>query len=160
MFLWVLHFVSVQKRVGWLAQEAQSRLHSAFRPRTARCYALLFRCFIGFCVCSHVNLNKVSIRCILAYLEFLVKNGVSTNMVANHVSATKAQFIMYDLNYDVFDHPKVKYYIRALRIIRPQVMVKRNIMSLEVLKSLINECNFIYAGKIFKAIFLTAFLGF
>ena len=158
--LWVLHFVSGQKRVGRLAQKARSRLHSAFRPKTARCYTLLFRCFNGFCICSHVSLNKVSLMCILVYLAILVKNGVFTNMVANHVSGIKAQFIMYDLNYCVFDHSKVKYYIRALKINCLHVMVKMNIMSLEVLKQLINECNFIYAGKVFQAIFLIAFFGF
>ena len=94
--------------------------------------------------------------CILAYLEFLVKHCVSTNMVTNYV----AQFIMYDLNGSVLDLSKVKYFIRALKIRQIQVMIKRNFISLDILKCLINECNFIYAGKVFKAIFLMAFFGF
>ena len=45
---------------------------------------------------------------ILVYLEFLVTNGVSTNMVANHVSAVKPQFIMNDLNCSMLDNLKVR----------------------------------------------------
>ena len=53
-----------------------------------------------------MNLQSVSLVTILAYLEFLVKNNVSVNMVANHVSAIKAKFIMYDLQYAILDQPK------------------------------------------------------
>ena len=53
-----------------------------------------------------MNLQSVSLVTILAYLEFLVKNNVSVNMVANHVSAIKAVFIMYDLQYAILDQPK------------------------------------------------------
>ena len=113
-------------------------------------------------MCSKMNLQSVSLVTILAYLEFLVKNSVSVNMVANHVSAIKAKFIMYDLQYAILDHPKVRYFIRSLKINRPLVQVKRNIMSLQVLQNLVRECNFIFAGKkkVFKAIFLMAFFGF
>ena len=98
-------------------------------------------------MCSKMNLQSVSLVTILAYLEFLVKNSVSVNMVANHVSAIKAKFIMYDLQYAILDHPKVRYFIRSLKINRPLVQVKRNIMSLQVLQNLVRECNFIFAGK-------------
>ena len=146
--------------MGHLAGEAQARVSRAFRPKTTKCYNMLFRIFVGFCVCSKMSLQSVSLVTILAYLEFLVKNNVSVNMVANHVSAIKAKFIMYDLQYVILDHPKVRYFIRSLKINRPLVQVKRNIMSLQVLQNLVRECNFIFAGKVFKAIFLMAFFGF
>ena len=94
---------------------------------------------------------------ILAYLEYLVRNNVSVNIVANHVSAIKPKFIMYDLDYAILDHPKVRYFIRSLKINRPLTVVKRNILSLQVLKSLVHECNYIFAGQVFKAIFLWPF---
>ena len=66
---------------------------------------MLFRIFVGFCLCSKIMLQSVTLVNILAYLEFLVKNNVSVNMVANHVSAIKAKFIMFDLDYAILDHP-------------------------------------------------------
>ena len=76
------------------------------------------------------------------------------------MSAIKAKFIMFDLDHAILDHPKVRYFVRSLKINRPLVVVKRNIMSLQVLSNLVKECNFIFAGKVFKAIFLMAFFGF
>ena len=120
---------------------------------------MLFRIFVGFCLCSKVRLQRVTLVTILAYFEFLVKNNVSVNMVANHVSAIKAKFIMFDLDYSILEHPKVRYFVRSLKINGPLVVVKRN-MSLQVLNNLVKECNFIFAGRVFKAIFLMAFFGF
>ena len=120
---------------------------------------MLFRIFLGFCECSKIRLQNVTLVTILAYLEFLVKSNVSVNMVANHMSAIKAKFIMFDLDYTMLDHSKVRYFIRSLIINRPLVVVKRN-MSLQILENLVRECNFIFAGKVFKAIFLMAFSGF
>ena len=38
-----------------LVQEANSRIKAAFRPETRRCYELLFRLFVGFCVCCAID---------------------------------------------------------------------------------------------------------
>ena len=103
---------------------------------------MLFTVFVGYCTCSKISLKG----------EYLVRNNVSVNMVANHVSAIKTKFIMYDLDYAILDHPKVWYV--SLKINRPLSIVKTNVMSLQVLKSLVDECNYI-----FKAIFLWPFSG-
>ena len=114
-----------------LVQEANSRIKAAFRPETRRCYELLFRLFVGFCVCCAIDVASPTISVIMAYLEYLVKNEVSINMVANHVSALKAQFIIYGLPFQLLDHPEIKYFIKSLKINRPLTSVTRNIMSLK-----------------------------
>ena len=106
---------------------------------------MLFRCFVGFCICSAMELIAVDLSCILAYMEFLPKNSVSADMVANHVSALKAMFTLYGMKYALLDDLHT---------------VQRNIMSLEVLKDLVSHCDSIYSGQVFKAIFLIAFFGF
>ena len=121
---------------------------------------MLFRCFLGFCICSAMELVAVDLSCILAYLEFLAKNSVSADMVANHVSALKAMFTLYGLKHTLLDDQKVKYFVRSMRLTRPLHTVKRNIMSLQVLKDLVSQCDTIYSGQVFKAIFLIAFFGF
>ena len=121
---------------------------------------MLFRCFVGFCICSAMDPIAIDLSCILAYLEFLAKHSVSADMVANYVSALKAMFTLYGLKYSLPDDPKVKYFIRSMRLMRPLHTLQRNIMSLEVVKSLISHCDSIYLGQVFKAIFLIAFFGF
>ena len=53
----------------------------------------------------------------MEYLEFLVKKQVSVSMIANHVSAVKAQFIIYGLPFHILEHPEIKYFIKSLKII-------------------------------------------
>ena len=45
---------------------------------------------------------------VLAYLEFLVKNNVSIHMIANHVSAIIAMAVVYSINYQIMDHPRIR----------------------------------------------------
>ena len=121
---------------------------------------MLFRLFVAFCICAKFDVIHVTLQCVLAYLEFLARNNVSPNMVANHVSALKSKFIMYDLNYHLLEHPKIRYFVRSMKINRPLIPVVRNIMSIETLTRLVLECDGIYGGKVFKAIFLMGFFGF
>ena len=140
--------------------DANNRIKAAFRPKTRRCYEILFRLFVGFCLCSGVDLCSLDLSCVIAYLEFLVKNKVSVNMIANHVSALKAQFIMYGLPFHILQHPKIRYFQKSLKINRPPSSVTRNIISLPILSTLVHQCSTIPFGRVFKSIFLIAFFGF
>ena len=85
----------------------------------------------GFCICSHIEINCVTIEPIMAYLEFLVQNGVSVHMVANNISAVKANFVMMGLDHTTLEHPHIKYFTKSMKINRPLAVTQRNIMSLE-----------------------------
>ena len=51
---------------------------------------MLFRSFVAFCLFTNVKLSDVSVPAALSYLEFLVENEVSVNMIKNHISAIRA----------------------------------------------------------------------
>ena len=74
---------------------ANVRIQTAFRPKTSRCYDLLFRNFVGFCICNKIAIHSVSVEIILAYLEYMVINGFGVHMVYNNLSAIKAEFAIY-----------------------------------------------------------------
>ena len=143
-----------------LALGARKRLEFAFRPKTSACYTMLFRVFVAFCVVLHVSLYQVSTTHVLSYLEFLATNGVSCNMIANHISAAKAHFVMNNLDYSVWCHKNVKYFLKSMKLTRPVKLPNRNVMDVQTLSKLINLCDSIYMGKIFKAVFLLGFFGF
>ena len=69
-----------------------------------------------------VSLQHPTLAIILAYLEFLVKNKVSYHMLANNLSALKANFIMYGLDYSLIEHQKVKYFMKSVKINHPLVV--------------------------------------
>ena len=149
-----------QERIAGFMVGANSRLRDAFRPKAKRCYQLLFRNFVGFCVCAAISLRSVSLSVVMAYLEFLVSNGVSANMVANNISAIKANFVMYSLDHSFLDHPRVRYFLKSMKMSRPLSVTDRPIMTVDTLHSFISACKFIPFGNIYAAVFLIAYFGF
>ena len=91
------------------------------------------------------------------FLECLVSNAVSPYMLANYVSAIKASFILYELPFQVLDHPRVKYFIKAVKINRPPALKTHNVISISMLIKLSMACDDIPFGQVYKA---TLLLGF
>ena len=143
-----------------LKSRAVKRVELAFRPKTKRSYELLFRFILGFCICSKINFHCVSLQETMAYLEFLVENKVSANMLANNVSALKANFVMWGLDFNLWDHPRIKYFLKSVKVNRPLCPVCRNIMSLDMLVKSIRACDSLDSDFTYKAMFLMAFFGF
>ena len=143
-----------------LATGAKKRITTAFRPKTHKCYQMLYRTFIAFCVYLDLSIFDVSVVHIISYLEYLAQNGLSANMLANHVSAGKANFTMHGLDYSIWEHPNVRYFIKSIKINRPIKVTKKNIIDLPTLLNIVTQCDSLYMGKIFKAVFLLAFFGF
>ena len=89
---------------------AKQRLKEAFRPKTQKCYEMLFRIFVVFGLCIKFSISSFGTNDALSYLEYLVRNNVPSNMLANHVSAVRAHFVSRGLNFSVWDHPNIKYF--------------------------------------------------
>ena len=121
---------------------------------------MLFRSFMAFGICAKVEFHCLSVSDALSYLEFLVDNGVSAHMISNHISAIRALSVVYDLPYGIWDHPKIKYFVRSTKMTRPIALPKRNIIDLNTLKTIIAATQKDSNAKVYKAVFLTAFFGF
>ena len=143
-----------------LALGAKKRLSTALRPRTDRCYTTLFRSFVAFCVCTKLNMFELNDSHILSYLEYLITQGVSVNMLANNISACRAKFVMHGLHFPLWDHPNVRYMLKSVKINRPICITKKNIIDLQTLRQIVDHCDNMYLGQVFKAVFLLAFFGF
>ena len=101
LLLQILYFVfSENDACTEYARKVSLRTRSAFRPRTVKCYNMLFRSFVAFCLFTKVSLSKISVSAVLSYLEFLVENEVSVNMVMNHISAIRVMSILYNLHHE------------------------------------------------------------
>ena len=88
----------------------------------------------------------------MAYLEFLVENQVTVNMVANNVSAFKAYLIMYSLDHHILEHPRVRYFTKAMKINQPLSLTKRNVITIEDLENISLLCEQFPCGVIFRAV--------
>ena len=115
---------------------------------------------MGFCQVTRLNIHSIQFLDLIAYLEYLVENGVSCNMVSNNISALKASFIMYNLKFHLLEHPHIRFFIKSLQINRPLSLVKGNIITVPVLQQLVQACDNLVSPFTFKAIFLIAFFRF
>ena len=120
----------------------------------------MFRTFVAFCIVTKCALVNINVKVVLSFLECLARNSCSACMVAKHVSAIRASFVMYDLPYYVSDHPKVKYFPKALRINRPVVVMPHNIITISRLIDISLACDLVTSPQVFRAAFLLAFLAF
>ena len=143
-----------------LSTQASARVADAFRPKTRRAYTMMFRVFIAFCVIMRMSLNDVSIKVLLSFLECLVVNKCSVSMICNYVSAIKANFIVHDLPFHVCEHPKIKYFIKSLKINRPLKVSPHNIVDVAMLCRMAEVALTLPGGKIFKAAILMGFFAF
>ena len=102
----------------WL-EKAALRTHQPFRPKTCQAYDSMFKVFVAFCIVSGVILPDVNVIIVMSFLECPVQNHCSCVMSENYMSAIKASFVLYDLPFVGFEHPKIKYFIKSIKINRP-----------------------------------------
>ena len=99
-------------------------------------YLNMFRVFVAFCILNKVLLCYVNEKVVLAFLECLVLNHCSTCVVTNYVSAIRTYFVFCDLSFVIFDHLKIKYYIKSLKINRPLAVKSHNLIDISWLISI------------------------
>ena len=143
-----------------LFASATSRLHQAFRPKTSAAYTSMFKLFVAFCIYYQCQLFSVDTKIILSFLECLVHNDCSACMIANYVSAIKADFVLYDLPYTVLEHPKNKYFLKVIKTNRPMSIRSHNIISINRLAQISSACADMTLGSVYRAVFLVGFFAF
>ena len=105
-------------------------------------------------------LSDLNVKVIRSFLECLVTNACSVSMVANYVLAIKASCIVYDLSFEVLDHPKVKYFLKALKINRPVTITSHNVITISHLVDISLACDLLTFPQVFRATFLLGFFAF
>ena len=60
-----------------LASDALGRLKNGFRPATLTAYSRMFRDFLAFLLSAGLHFSQVTTIILLAFMEFLHKNGLS-----------------------------------------------------------------------------------
>ena len=132
----------------------------AFRPKTRHCYNRMFKVFVGFCICVNVPLAHISIALLLSFMEYLVVHEVSVHMLSNYVSALKAMFMLHNLPSVDFDHPQIRYFLKAARINRPLAVTQKHVLDISTLKRLIVLVSKLHNGVVYKTMFLVGSFGF
>ena len=114
---------------------------------------LLLHIISVLCVCTKLNMFELNDSHILSYLEYLITQGVCVNMLANNISACRAKFVMNGLHFALWDHPNVRYMLKSVKINRPIVITRKNIIDLQTLHQIVGHCDVMCLGQVFKAVF-------
>ena len=143
-----------------LNSKASDRLQLAFHPKTRKAYTTMFRTFIAFCIVTKSCIVNVNVKVVLSFLECLMSNSCSCCMTANYVSALRAHFVLYDLPFEVLDHPKVKYFVKSIRINRPLAIRSHNVITIPILIQISQSCEALDSGGVYRTATLLGFFAF
>ena len=152
--------IGLPPRLAPLAKAAAKKTKLAFRPGTQSSYQSMFRLFIAFTVFMQVSLFSLQPMIIVAYLEFLASNGLSSPTLANHLAAIKANLSIYGLPTLIFQDPRIKYFQKATTLRAPFKPSLKKLIDIPTLQLLVRACDSTYMGQVFKAVYTLAFFSF
>ena len=102
-------------------------------------------------------MNVFSLLCFLECLQF---NGVKHTQMANYLSAIKSQFLIFGLDVTCFTDARLKLYQRAIQLHAPLTVKLNKIIDVSLLIKISEECDYMYMGQIYKALYLLSFFSF
>ena len=141
-----------------LLRQAYKRLDSALRPRTASAYQSKLKVFLAFVTWFQFPL--VHVDSLLAFLEFLTKNGTTSSSLTSYVSSLRHYFKIFDLDLAPLDHRKVHLFIKSVSINAPYSPRYKANFTIPVLLKLVKACDKFPLGVIYKSAFLLAYFAF
>ena len=143
-----------------LYTKAARRMQLAFAESTRRSYTAMFKMFLAFLTFIDIHPLCISSYHILAFLEFLVYNKVSHSQISNYLSATKANYSMLALDISPFFDQRIKYFTKAVARCAPLTVKLKAIVEPSLLIQIIQQCDYLYMGYVFKAAILLAYFAF
>ena len=96
---------------------------------------------------------------LLCFLECLNYNRVKSSLMANYLSAIRANFNIFGLDVAIFQDMQMKYYQRAVQLSAPMNVKLKKIIDIPLLLKVVEQCNFTYMGQVFKPLYLLAFFS-
>ena len=135
-----------------LATSAASRLLDAFRPSTKRQYARSWLDYQAFKLAAGLPLYQVDIHILLAFMEFLVQNGLSQPTIANYMAAIRSYHIIYNL-------PTAPFTDQSIQL-NPFNPIKRSPLTIELLLQIVQKCQSLPFSIVFTPLYLLTFFSF
>ena len=144
--------------VHLLTSQAYARIDTALRPRTAKNYLSKFKLYLAFVMWHQLSLDQVDT--ILAFLEFLVQNGSKAHTLSSYLSVFSHYFKLLDIDTAQIVHRKVHLFIKSVSMNSSYVPKFKAIITIPTLLKLVQACDTIAYGQVYKAAFLLTFFAF
>ena len=142
-----------------LFSSASQRASLGHRQATASQYRAQFRLFMALDIYLQIaDIAHYSI--LLIFVEFLHVNGVKIPTIRNYLSAVKHYFLLFSFPVHMFQNRRLLMLLRSISINATYTPKLRPVFTIDILSKLVQLSSSIPLGKIYKAIFLTAFFGY
>ena len=93
LLYYMVCFVDAGLATASLSTKAFPRLRAGFRPATLVSYDRMFRLFMTFLVVLGLSLTTLEV---LAFIEYLLQNCMSSTNIAHHIAVIRALLIIYN----------------------------------------------------------------
>ena len=120
----------------------------------------IHRDFCGFLVATGLCLSQVSHVILLAFMEFLLQNAITSSNIANYKAGLRASFILYNINMAPFQNQQLQYFHKAAKL-QIQTFPKTKVNVDEyLLTRIITVCDSLEFPFILKPLYLLAIFSF
>ena len=104
--------------------------------------------------------QQVDIQILLAFMEFLVQNGQSQPTNLKYMAALRAYHIMHNLSTDPVKDGRIQLFQKSLKIHAPFRPMQRNLLTIDLLSKIIQQCQTLPFSFIFSPLYLLAYFSF
>ena len=80
--------------------------------------------------------------------------------ILNYVSAIKTKFTIFSLDTTPLSDPRIKYFHKSVLLHRPFKVAIKSIIDPSTLTSIVNQCELMFMGTVYKAAYLLSFFCF
>ena len=123
-------------------------------------YSRMFKDFLAFLISADLHLSQVNTVIVLAFMEFLHKNGSSPANISNYLAGIRAMYIVNGLQTSPFMDDRLPLFIKSLKINATFSPSPLQIITVEILHQIIKSCEALQLPYIFKPLYLFAFFSF
>ena len=120
----------------------------------------MFVTYLAFCEFIAADFLSPDISIWLTFIEFLVFNGLKAASINNYISAIKTLFKWFNLNMEIFVHPKLKLMLRAVEVSVRRPAIQKSIFDVNMVEKIIVACEVLPLPSVFRTIYLFPFFGF
>ena len=134
-------------------------MQRAFRPRTTAAYLAIFRQFVAFLVITGLNIPYHE-AVVIVYIEYFIQQGLQSCSIRNHISVLKHYFAMFNWPITALTGRKVTLLVKSEQINAKMSIKIKGIITIPLLKKIVEKTLKYENGFVFDALFVTAFFGF
>lgn len=134
-------------------------MHRGLRPATRHSYDRQLKLYLAFCWFLEVD-SALDIHCLLAFMQYLVDAELSSQTIANYISAIKYGIGVLGLSIDIFSDIRISKMLRGIKLQTRAAPALKSVITIDMLHKISQSCDILHHSRLFRAIFMVAFFSF